>query len=499
MAVPQFDRKTNRKRILCIAAYSMILFSAVVPSIAQAGTALNGDHNILNTDQMQPAFHPPRYDFIRHREDWSALRYASKDEQRQDFWYRIKYIPLSQNPGTYATLGGELRGRYEKWRHWIFMPTNNDSFLLWRLMAHGDFHFNDKYRLYIEGKTALATNRSLPGGRRVFDHDTLALQQLFVDIPFGNDFILRPGRQMFSFGKERLVSPNAWSNTLNTWDGVSLIINKSSWRATAFYSEYVAVRQWDFNKPTHNRKLGGVYANTVLPTTQAGLDLYWLYNDTINQVFDAMLGRDKRHTLGAHVFGKFLERYSASYDLEGAWQLGSFGATRDVSAYMLALASRYEFQTVRTTPSVYVAWDYASGSNGATDPRMRTFNQLYPSAQTFLGFAEMIGRQNISDIHGGIDFKPVGNVKAGMDYHFFQRAHNSDGWYDAYGTQRGLSGASSSAKIGNELDLFLKAYLGRHAIGKFGLSHFNPGRYLTSATANNSSVEFGYLQIEYVV
>ena len=46
---------------------------------------------------------------------------------------------------------------------------------------------------------------------------------LNVVLPVWDDatLTLRPGRQMLLFGKQRLVSPLDWSNTMRAWDGVS--------------------------------------------------------------------------------------------------------------------------------------------------------------------------------------------------------------------------------------------------------------------------------------
>jgi len=60
-------------------------------------------------------------------------------------------------------------------------------------------------RDFVEGKSALATDRSLPGGKCTLDVDTLHLESLFVDgrIPISDEasLTLRPGWQQRQFSE----------------------------------------------------------------------------------------------------------------------------------------------------------------------------------------------------------------------------------------------------------------------------------------------------------
>ena len=42
--------------------------------------------------------------------------------------------------------------------------------------------WTSRFRVYVEGKSALATDRDLSGGRRPLDEDSLDLQNAFLDI-----------------------------------------------------------------------------------------------------------------------------------------------------------------------------------------------------------------------------------------------------------------------------------------------------------------------------
>lgn len=443
-----------------------------------------------------------RYHFLRFKEDWTHLR---GNRHNGDMWNRIKYIPIGSE-GSYASFGGQARLRFEKWDNFAFAAANDDTFSLWRLLVHGDFHCKSGMRLFIEGKTALSSNRTLPGGRRTLDHDTLALQQLFLDIPVGDSLVLRPGRQEFLFGKQRLVSPYAWSNTLRTWDGLSGNFKFRSWDITGFYTHFVPVVSFGFNRNTRNNKFAGFYGTSRLPGTHAGWDLYWFYSNNAALAFDNLVGRDKRNTLGTHIWGKFGENNAASYDTEVAFQTGNYNGTdtggsvvrRNVYAYMFSAVGGYLFRNIRMTPRVYIAFDYASGGNNRASSQLRTFNQLFPLGHAYFGGIDIVGRQNISDVSGGVSVRPMRKMKAGFGYHIFNRANNGDALYNSGGAVVRAGNLGASSNIGNELELYMKYGFNKHFKSLVGYSRFFAGSFISqSGAANNTS--FAYVQLKYIV
>ena len=168
----------------------------------------------------------PRFTFLRYQEDWSVLRGADP-ASLTDFWDPIKYIQLNEDGSMWVSFGGSTRLRMESWSNFTFGDTSesNDVFVLWRALLHADFHIGENVRAFIQGKIAQSSSRSLPGGRRVLDVDSIDLEQAFVDFtfPFGEDVSLkvRGPRQAFSFGKQRLVSPLSWgkwtSSKIESW------------------------------------------------------------------------------------------------------------------------------------------------------------------------------------------------------------------------------------------------------------------------------------------
>ena len=159
---------------------------------------------------------------------------ASQSTRETPLVERIKRIPLNDDGTIWVSVGGQLRQRAEGWSGFNFGGEGDpdDTFLLSRLRLHGDVHFNEHVRVFVDVKSAFSTDRSLPGGRRTLDVDELDIESAYVDItmPLSGDTALtfRPGRQELLFGKQRLVSPLDWTNTRRTFQGGSAILQGST-------------------------------------------------------------------------------------------------------------------------------------------------------------------------------------------------------------------------------------------------------------------------------
>ncbi|GAB4223458.1 MAG: alginate export family protein [Gammaproteobacteria bacterium] len=465
------------------------------------------------TSNEQTTFASPVYRDLRWQEDWSVLRDATPEQLNSDFWNRIKYIPLNQEQDIWLSLGGELRDRFEWWNHFNFVGSNNDEFNLYRVLAHADLHVGEHLRFYVEGKSAFSSSRSLPGGRRISDVDSLAVQQAFVDIklpvPFHPDWTLtiRPGRQGLEFGSGRLVAYLPWDNTIRAWDGVTAILNTQQWQFTAFATQFVQVRKYDYNRSAKGQEFAGVYAEGNLPDTDIGVDAYWLYNDTDQITFNGITDGEHRHTFGSRLYGK-IPNIPSNYDAEIAYQTGRFN-DRNISAYMFSVLLDYQFtDKVVTDPRLFIGYDFASGGSN-TNSKVRTFNQLFNQTHDYLGYTDTLARQNIIDLHGGFDFHPfrivaslretgLNKTKATVHYHRFWRASNDDAVYTVTGTPLRTGNGGSSNRIGNEIDLTLEHPFTRHLLGSLNYSQFDPSRFIIQS-GSSKQIKFAYAMLKYTI
>lgn len=440
----------------------------------------------------------PKFNNLPYLEDWSCI--ACCDSCRSNDWSdHIKYIGLSDDGNIWVSFGGQVRFRSESWNNFGFVDSNDATFVLSRLLLHGSLHLGKCVRIFAEGKSSLCTNRDLPGGRRTLDVDTIALQNGFVELslPTSNcnySVTLRAGRQELSFGKQRLVSPLDWSNTRRTFDGIALIGTWCDWTATGFYTHYVPVQKYDFNSSS-TEKFYGLYATAKLSMIDT-LDLYYLGRDRSRAVYDSVTGSETRHTVGLHACSQIGDT-SLDYDIEAAYQWGDVGS-QSISAYMLATEVGYSLLCWCGEPRIHIGFDYASGDNNSSDNKINTFSQLYPLGHKYLGWIDVVGRQNITALNFGVTLKPCDKLKVFLNTHLFWRASDTDALYNA-GSGIVRSGSlSSKSQIGWEEDLLVKYTPSRHWIFLAGYSHFFVGDFINTATpAANSDIDFGYLGAQY--
>jgi hypothetical protein len=462
--------------------------------------ALIGVSSSAGQDQEQPqTVERPKYGFLRYQEDWSVLKDVPRD-QLTDFWDPIKYVPLSDDEVIWASFGGSTRLRLESWWNFDFGPPPNadDTFLLWRALVHGDFHFGENVRAFVQGKSALSTDRGLKGGKRFLDVDTIALEAAFVDLKVDFDdeasLVVRPGRQTFLFGKQRLVSPLPWANTLRRWDGVSAILDVGGWNLHGFWSQFVPVKKYDFNTADAQTQFYGVYATGSLADTGIGVDTYFLGLDKKGPVtFNGTTGPERRYTLGGRLFGGIADT-AFDYDFEGAYQFGEVGPG-NVSAFMIGSQLGYKAADLWSSPRFFAGFDYGSGDR-APGGNVETFNQLFPLGHAYLGYIDVIGRQNIIDFNLGLTASPMPKMTVGVTGHFFWRDSTSDALYNAGGLVVRSGATGTAGEIGQEIDLTLKYRFDRHLVGLLGYSHFFAGAFIKESSPSND-IDFLYVQLEY--
>lgn len=389
------------------------------------------------------------------------------------------------------SFGGQVRFRFEGWNHFNFNKAFDDTFLLTRIRLHTDFHTGKYLRFFAEIKSAFATDRNLPGGRRTSDVDELALQQAFADIkiPVGESgkLTLRPGRQMLLYGKQRLISPLDWSNTMRTWDGIQGTFEHNKWNISGFWTQFVPVKKHDFNDADSDQPFAGIYGTRPTGIAGIGFDGYWLYRE--RKTLD-----EKRHTVGARIFGT-VGKTGPDYDVEAACQFGD-SADKDVQAFMIGSQFGYRFTENTFKPRVYFGFDFGSGDKDPNDDKMGTFDQTYPLAHAYLGYMDIVGRQNIIDPNIGITFIPLNKLTCEVNGHFFWRARKGDALYNAGANVVREGAPGTNLEVGQEIDLLLKYALNSQTLLLLGYSHFFPVEFIKQ-TGPDDLIDFIYAVMQF--
>ena len=318
-----------------LALHLLAFVSGALPAWAQTGPP--------PSEPQRPALqigNAARFD-----EDWSVLKGVDLSKT-DDFWDRVKFIPLTADGSVWLSIGGQVRERGEYFRHFLFgssEPEDTDAYLASRYRLSADLYVTRYFRMFAEGKSAFVLDRDLVGGRTTSFVNELDLLNGFADImiPLGEQasVTLRGGRQELIFGAQRLVGVSDFTNAFpRTWDGGRGIIGIGDWSINPFWAQLVVVDKYKFDKSTSDTKLFGIYSTGPLPFVPVNLDVYWLSADNAGATFNGTPGRERRQTLGARTWARLARQTWTSRSREPAssepWAGGTLprGCSRPSSA-----------------------------------------------------------------------------------------------------------------------------------------------------------------------
>lgn len=446
---------------------------------------------------------PPPYTLNRWDEDYAYLKDPG---EKQNLLDSLKYIPLDKPGNIYLTLGGQVRERYEHLDHenlYAPPPPHGGGYQLQRILPYADLHIGPDLRVFIEGRFAFEEDRDPP---RPFDVDQADLEQAFVDLklPFdGRDSsTTRVGRQDLLFGQQRLIGPADWNDARRNFDGFRETLNTPNNQLDIFLVRPVQIEKYMFDSDDSHTVFGGIYDSLSMPwlfqNAHSKFEPYVLYLDRAYTSYPAVkgLGDDKRFTIGSHFTthpGDF------DFDVEADYQCGDF-KNENIEAYSVATVDGYKFSTLPLAPHAFIGYDIASGDSNKTNNTLGTYNQLFPSGHYFFGYINVLGRQNVIDLHPGIDFTLLKDVQFAQyvnleaDYHILDRQTIHDAAYTVSGAM--LRNGSTAKHIGNELDLLLNWQINRDLLTYVGYSHFFAGEFLHDTGAAHD-IDFFYAAVQF--
>ena len=388
-------------------------------------------------------------------------------------------------------------------------------------------------KVYIQGQDSQeidSEREDIPGRLGAEGDDFIDLRQAYIEIgdPKAFPLSLTLGRQILSYGDERLIGGFDWNNIGRTFDAAKLRYEQKTWSVDAFASAVVVPRADSLNKSdlfdeddvaTSETVFYGIYASTTaIPVQTTDFYVLGLHTEQDTDTLPAAGIDSDFGTVGLRVKSKpgaFAPAPSQGmskdgktmlpppapkplgfdYDAELAYQ---FGEVRDLdlSAFAAHAGIGYTFDAP-WKPRVGVEYNYASGDSDPLDGDIGTFQNLFPTNHKFYGFMDVFSWQNMHNPAISLKAAPCKNVTVQLDYHAFWLASTDDVWYRANGTTavRPLTPAARAADsfAGQEIDFTVTwnatKYLQIHA----GYSHFFAGDYLGDTGASDDA-DFGYVQ-----
>ena len=491
-------------RFFSLAAPPRHLGLAVVVGVALVLSFLIHGVPLAWAQAGQPSNEPKRPAYQigsagRFNEDWSVLRGVDLDTT-DDFWDRLKFIPLTSDQNVWLTIGGQARERGEYFRQYLFgnsEPKQSDGYLLSRYRLSADLHLTRYFRMFAEGRSAFALDRDLAGGRTTSYVDEVDLMNGFADvmIPLGQQasVTLRGGRQELIFGSQRLVGPGDFTQVPRAFEGGAAIGQIAGWTITPFWAQPVVVDKYRFNQSTSDQELFGVFGTGPLHVVAVNLDLYWLDANNKTATFNGTVGREHRHTLGGRVWGK-IGATGLDFEVEGAAQFGTVDRG-DVATSIFTTVLGYTLPVPRLSPRVYLEFDYASGDD-QPGGNVGTFNPLYPNGHSYLGYIDYIGRQNLISPNAGVSVSPIRDLTLSLQQYFFWRASDHDAIYNKSGGVLRPATGTTARYVGAETDVLATYNLTHHIQGYAGYSHFSTGEFIEK-TGKDKDSDFYYLAIQY--
>ncbi|MCA9123656.1 MAG: alginate export family protein [Planctomycetaceae bacterium] len=411
-------------------------------------------------------------------------------------------------------VGGEYRLRYQSEHNLRTKPLNgtSDDFLLHRTRLYLNAELGDRVRFFGEAIDATSNGHDFqPRGIEVNRIDAL---NLFTDVRLWSDSYgdvwARGGRQELLYGAERFISPLDWSNTRRTFDGAKGFWKGEKWNIDGWWTRPVPFAQHlphdrNFDSSNDQQEFAGVYATYKTEPGKAA-DFYFLrladYSGTRSSA-NLTAGDFDYNAFGTRLKGSWQELL---WEFEGGYQFGQFGPD-DIQAGNFTIGLGHDFEQVCWKPSLWLYYDWASGDADPTDGKVGTANQYFPLGHKYLGWMDIVGRQNIEDLNMLLTLQLADNWKFLAWYHAFWLQQSRDALYDAGGAPIYHDPTGSAGDdIGQELDLLLQWVVTPRFDVWFGYSHFFAGDYFDSAAiqagpaglatngASGNDADFFYIQ-----
>lgn len=446
---------------------------------------------------------PPKYGYPRFAlmpPSFFDIDFRYLDDPKNtdhDFFDPLKRVRIGDD-WLFST-GGSAWNRYMN-EYNSRLGTTNNTYHLSRARIYGDLWFRDDVRLFAEFMGAYSNGHDLPP--LAIDRDRADFQNLFLDIKTINilekPVYVRVGRQELSFGSQRLVSPPDWANVRRTFQGVRAFRTSEKFDVDAFWTRPVIPNPGELNSWDDNQSFYGLWM-TYRPKKGQVVDAYYLGLDNTNRITQQGIVRSPFdvHTFGSRYVGD--KDGALLWDFEGAIQFGDRGDAR-VFAGMATAGLGYHFKDAPLNPTFWAYYDYASGDESPNAGTVGTFNHLFPFGHQYMGWADLVGRQNIQDFNMHLYLYPTNWVTVWFQYHRFWLDSARDALYGVAGQayRRDPTGAAGR-DVGHEFDVAVNFHLTKHADVITGYSHLFGGEFLRRTAGPGRGVDSSlyYLMVNY--
>jgi hypothetical protein len=306
------------------------------------------------------------------------------------------------------------------------------------------------------------------------------------------------GRQMFSFGDERVIGPSDWLNMGRTFDTVRVDLHHPGVEVSIFAASVINAIDGQIDHHIEGNNIYGIYSSFthLLRHTTIEPYLLWRVAPSMTSLPETEgRGNLSEVTGGARVAGTLFDNFD--YDVEMNKQTGSLGPDT-VDAWAGHWNAGYTFQEARIYPRVFAEYNYASGNKNPNGTTWGTHDQIYPSSHDKMDFADQFGWRNIKDVRAGVDEKVAKKWTLTEMVDDFWLATRNDAVYASSGAiSIAAHPGATSGHLGTELDLIAEYKQNRHVDYGFGFCHLFTGQYLNEAT-HGKDYNYPFAYVTYV-
>uniref|UniRef100_Q02CL5 Alginate export domain-containing protein n=1 Tax=Solibacter usitatus (strain Ellin6076) TaxID=234267 RepID=Q02CL5_SOLUE len=418
----------------------------------------------------------------------SAAWAQSADFSARPAYDRTLASFTSERLPNWLKLSGEFRARVEGRTGFNYQPGNNDAYALVRNRLNVELLPTGWLDFYAQGQDSRVPG--LDSGRPLTTFkDPLDLRQAYVRLGKADGLVkVTVGRQLLSYGAQRLIGPLDWTNTSRSWDTVKVELGTPGAKLELFASSVVVI---DPANPDHHRdgfNIHGAYGSFKKILPRATVEPYLLWKTGRVSIWTGGL------RLAAMPGTPGLRGFD--YQAEFARQWGTLGSVSHSAEAGYAILG-YSIGRHSWKPHLSAELSRASGDPHPGTGTHRTFDQLLPTNHLFYGITDPAGWQNMDMARVGFDARPHKRLQLAADYRelYLDSAHDS--LYTVAGTVAVKPGAGNIARhIGGETDLSAAwAVFSQWKIGG-GIGHLKAGDFLKQ-NSKGSGQTFPYLFAQY--
>ncbi len=412
----------------------------------------------------------------KHTYDFSLLRQNDMIKldtaAKRNGYSKFKLMPLAKQSSI--SFGGSIRTQVESFVNEQFNDNQdqNDSWFLFRNMAHAHLKVSDKFELFGELNSSIILSKA---ATTPVDEDVFSINQLFIRFRFHKKANLLVGRQNMRLGSGRLVDVREGPNVRLSFDMTQLEFTGNKSKVLLFSAVPVQQQPGYFDNEFLDfaEFISGLYWTRNFKQS-LNIDAYVLFKKEEQKAWNDGVANDNRGTIGIRQFGS---KNGITYNNEVVYQFGRFGQ-QTIAAWTISFMVQKEIKVGKSSYVFGLKTEAISGDTDSTNNNLSTFDAIYPRGAYF-GRVARLGPSNLIDIHPYIE-GTIGKFYFELDYVAFWRFSINDGLYNPALI---LDYPSTNAQrfIGHQIGKVVGLNLGNHVALEFETNLIFPGDFLDAS------------------